>query len=569
MINFNQLPASLDFMDWTWEQIEPYFQDLSARQIDPSNVEAWLADWTHIHELIDETRARLDLACTQNTADELAESRFLSYLENVYMKVQSAEQKLKEKLLASGLTPRGFDLPLKKMHSEADLFREENLPLFTQEEKISSEYNKTIGGQTVTWEGEEFTLTKLRSRMVVPERDLREKIWKTAIARQLKDRPKINNLWAQFMDLRKQVADNAGRGDYRSYKWQQLQRFDYSPEDSKRFHESIFEVAVPAAARIYEKHRRKMGIESTRPWDLDLDLYPINLPAIQAYTGVEELKERASAVFHQVSAKTGGYFDLLRQKELLDLDNRKNKAPGAYCTQFVTLKTPFIFMNGVGRAEDVRTLFHESGHGFHVFERSALPFYQQRRSNMEFNEVASMSMEFLTLPYITRDRGGFFDPQTAARVRIQQLERAILFWPYMAVVDGFNHWVYENHQLARDPSACDAAWSDLWDRFIPGQDWSGLEDEKVTGWHRKLHIHTAPFYYVEYGLAQLGAVQVWSNALRDRDHALEMYLKALSLGGTVTLTELYRAAGVKLSFDAQTLKQAVDLLEEKIAEYEM
>lgn len=568
MSDFNTFPAATTFMEWPWDQMEPYYQDLAERPLDASNAPSWLTDWSRVRELVDETYARLQLAYDKNTADETAEKRYMAFVENIYPKTQAAEQKLKEKLLASGLEPQGFELPLKKMRAEADLFRQENLPLFTQERKIGSEYNKVIGAQTVVWQGEEITLTQLRARAIVPEREVRRQAWELISQRQLADRPKINELWTKVMGVRKQIAANAGKPDFRSFKWQQLLRFDYTPEDNKRFHAAIEEVAVPAASRIYEKHRRRLGIDSTRPWDLDLDIYPVNLPAIDAYHSVEELKEHAAAAFHNVSPKVGSYFETMRQRDLLDLENRKGKAPGAHCTSFATQKVPFVFMNGVGRAEDVRTLFHECGHGFHVFEISALPYHQQRRANMEFNEVASMAMEFLSLPFITRDMGSFFTPEDASRARVQQLERAILFWPYMAVVDGFNHWVYENHDKAAGPAACDAKWSELWDRFIPGQDWTGLEDEKITGWHRKLHIHLMPFYYVEYGLAQLGAVQVWANALQNREHAVEMYLKALSLGGTVTLPELYRAAGAKLAFDSRTLKQAVDLLEEKIVEYE-
>jgi oligoendopeptidase F len=259
------------------------------------------------------------------------------------------------------------------------------------------------------------------------------------------------------------------------------------------------------------------------------------------------------------------HFQTMRQESLLDLENRKGKAPGAFCTSFATLQRPFVFMNAVGLSTDVRTLLHECGHAFHVFERTQLPYHHQWRSGMEFNEVASMAMELLATPYLAKEEGGFYSPADAAKAIDEQLERIILFWPYMAVVDAFQHWVYENHNAASNPARCDARWAELWNRFMPGVDWTGLEEEAMTGWHRKLHIHRYPFYYVEYGLAQLGSVQVWRNALHDQAGAVAAYRRALSLGGTVPLPALYAAAGAKFAFDAETLRMAVELCESRMS----
>ena len=253
---------------------------------------------------------------------------------------------------------------------------------------------------------------------------------------------------------------------------------------------------------------------------------------------------------------------------LTDLDNRKNKAPGAYCTSFTSLRKPFIFVNAVGTHEDVMTTLHESGHSFHIFETAKIPYIHQLAVPMEFAEVASMGMELLASPYLTKDYGGFYTEAEAARARIEHLEGMILFWPFMAAVDAFQQWVYENPKAGIDPAACDKKWSELWDRFIPGVDWTGLEEVKTTGWHRKLHIHQVPFYYVEYGLAQLGAVQIFGNALADQARAVAAYRKALSLGGMVTLPELFTAASAKFGFDVATVKKAVDLMEGVIGDLE-
>jgi len=258
----------------------------------------------------------------------------------------------------------------------------------------------------------------------------------------------------------------------------------------------------------------------------------------------------------------------MRQEGLLDLENRKNKAPGGYCTDYMAVRRPFIFMNAVKLHEDVQTLLHEGGHAFHCFEIARLPYIQQMSVGLEFAEVASMSMELLASPYLTADRGGFYTANDAARAIVEHLEFNITFWPYMAVVDGFQHWVYENPQAALDPARCDAQWAVLWKRFVPGVDYSGLEQEELTGWQRKLHIHQIPFYYVEYGLAQLGATQVWANALKDQAQAVASYRRALALGGTVTLPALYATAGAHFAFDADTLRAAVQLTEEQITRLE-
>jgi oligoendopeptidase F len=258
----------------------------------------------------------------------------------------------------------------------------------------------------------------------------------------------------------------------------------------------------------------------------------------------------------------------MRQNDMLDVPNRKNKRPGAFCTSLPHTGSPYIFMNAVGKRDDVRTLLHEAGHAFHNFETMQhLPYLPQRRYPIEFAEVASMAMELLAAPYLDSTHGGYYVTADAARDRIAHLEKIIFFWPYMAVVDGFQHWAYTSGDAPRDPAACDEKWAELWSRFIH-VDYTGLETERMTGWHRKQHIYNYPFYYVEYGLAQLGAVQVWANALSDQAGAVKRYREALALGGTRSIPELYAAAGAKFAFDAKTLGEAVGLIESTIERLE-
>ncbi len=555
-----------EFMTRTWDQIAPYFDELSQRDLTTSNVKVWLADWTCLSELIDETYSRHYVATTQDTTDETAEKSYHAFLEDILPHAEAADQKLKQKLLASGLEPDGLAIPLRNMRAEAELFRESNLPLLTQERKIISEFNRVLGAQTIEWEGEERTLLHMEKLQAEPDRGLRERAWRLVSQRQLADRDHINELWVRFMNLRREIAHNAGLGSYRDYKWQQKLRFDYSPENCITFHSAIEEVVIPAALRIYERRRAQLGVETLRPWDLDVD--PSGKPSLKPYETVAELEEKGSTIFHCVDPQLGAYYDALRREGLLDLENRKGKGPGAYSTGFDATKRPFIFMNAVGHHSEVRTLIHESGHAFHAFEVYAnTPYHHQRQTPMEFNEVASMAMELLAAPYWLADEGGFYSPEDYARARVQHLEKIILFWPYMAVVDAFQHWVYENHEAATNPENCDAQWADLWDRFMVGIDFSGLEADKRNGWHRKRHIHRTPFYYVEYGLAQLGAVLVWRNALKDQAGAVAAYRRALALGGTVTLPELYATAGATFAFDTGTLREAVDLIERTIEEF--
>ncbi len=561
---FAQLPKDVqDFKTWEWSRIEPYYKDLEARELNDANAIDWLNDWARIDDLVEESISRLYVAMSIDTTDEAAVQAYHAYLEHIIPPVQSAAQKLKEKLLASGLQPAGFEIPLRNMRTEAELFREENLELQTEEGKLGTEYDQIIGAQTVEWEGQERTLAQLKPVYQDTDRARREAAWRAADTRQLQDREKLNELWGRFLTLRRQMATNADMPDFRAYRWREFKRFDYTPEDCLNFHRAIEEVVVPAATRLYERRRRRLGVETLRPWDLNVD--PENRDPLRPFADTETLEATTLQMFERVDPQLGKYFETMRQEGLLDLANRKGKAPGGYCTTFNVVKRPFIFMNAVGIHDDVQTLLHEGGHAFHAFEEATLPEYQQVDVPIEFAEVASMSMELLAAPYFTVDEGGFYASQEeAARVRVEHLESIILFWPYMAVVDAFQHWVYTHAEEAMNPANCDRVWAEQWDRFMPGIDYSGLEDAKATGWHRKLHIFQIPFYYVEYGLAQLGAVQVWRNSLSDQAQAVRDYRSALALGGTKPLPQLFSRAGASFAWDANILQQCISLIESTI-----
>jgi len=565
----NKLPKDVfEFMNWPWSKIEPYFKDLLDRDLDSESIFAWLIDWTSLSDLVSERYARLNLAVTQDTTDQQVEAQYYTFLDEIYSPAQAAENELKEKLITSGLEPQGFEIPLRKMRAEAAIYHPDNLPLLSLERKLAQEYNRLIGAQTVLWSGEELTLQRMRVVIQTPDRDARAHIWRLAAERQLQDRNTINDLWVKFMDLRLKLAENAGQPDYRSYRWMQMGRLDYTPQDCQVFQDAIKSVAVPAATRVYEKCRTRMGVAALRPWDLDQDLYPIYLPPLPAYGSADDLERKVESIFYKVDNQLGTYFYTMRDQALLDLDNRVGKAPGAYCTSFPVARQPFIFMNAVGLSADVRTILHESGHAFHNYERLKLPYAQQRLPGLEFAEVASMAMELLAVPHLSSGQDALYSQVDANRFRISHLEHILTFWPYMAVVDAFQHWVYTHQDQASDPAHCDERWLELWESFLPGVDWCGYEIEAMTGWQRKQHIYRYPFYYVEYGLAQLGSVQIWRNALDNPTKALASYRHALSLGGTASLPELYQEAGAKFTFDAQALAEAVRLIEETITELE-
>ncbi len=547
-----------DFLSWTWAKFEPYYQDLKSRPLGAEEITRWLEDWSDLGDALQELFSRLHVAVTVNTADQEAEACFKNALDQIYPQAMAAEQELKNRLLKSGLEPAGFEIPLRNYRDDQELFREENLHLLAEEQKLTVEYDQIAGKQTVEWKGEELTLAQLRPFYQEPDRGTREQAWRLTAERQLADREALNDLWVRFFELRAKIAANAGLPSFREYRWKQLHRHDYSPDNCQTFRDAIEKVVVPAALRIYEYRRKLLGLDSLRPWDLDVD--PTGLPPLRPYKAIDELTGKTKAIFNQVDPVLGNYFQRMMDENLLDLENRKNKGPGGYCTSFPITRRPFIFMNAVGLHDDVQTLLHEGGHAFHVFESAAIRLSQLNDVPIEFAEVASMGMEFLAGPYLGSDSGGFYSPADARRAFREHLETSILFWPYMAVVDGFQHWAYSHPAEAVDPAACDAAWDGLWQRFMPGVDWSGLEEVRKTGWHRKLHIFQIPFYYVEYGLAQLGAGQVWRNALEDRNGAVTAYRKALALGGSVSLPALFQAAGARFSFEAGPLEDVVQLM---------
>ena len=555
---------SSEMQDWKWSEYEPFFEYLLKQEINETNINSWMKYWSDFSELIGEVGTDVYVSTTVDTTDKEAKKRFNTFLEDISENASTKNQALKKKLLESGIIPDDFDIPLRGIKSEVNLFCEENLPLQTKDSKLSKEYDAIIGAQTVEWEGKEVTITQLAPVLLETDRERREKAWRLAAERRLKDREKINEIWQKILEVRIKIAENAGYDNYRSWRWEYLKRFDYTPEDCLNFHEGIEKVVMPFVSKLIKERKRQLGVDVLKPWDLSVD--PLNRAPLTPFVDASELEDKCHNIFEAVDSDLGNHFSIMRKEKLLDLANRKGKAPGGYCTEYYHRRLPFIFMNAVGTHSDVQTMLHEGGHAFHVFESDKLPYASQRDVGMEFAEVASMAMELLASPYLTKEHGGFYENDQAKRAQIEHLEKIIMFWPYMAVVDAFQHWAYTNPEDAMNPTNCDAEWTKLWKRFqtFDDLDSSEFDDVIATGWHNKLHIYHVPFYYVEYGMAQLGAIQVWNNALNNQKKAVDMYRHALSKGGNATLPELFDAAGAKFSFDEEMLSNAVDLIDKQI-----
>ncbi len=555
--------------EWEWERVSPLADELMERDLKPSTVERWLADWSALARLIGETFNRLYIRTTTHTGDESGRSRFGRFSEDVMPRARAFEQAMRSRLLGSGLRPAGFDVPLRRIRSDAVIYREENLPLQTEAERLDMEFNAVTGARSFDWDGRSLSQTELIAKLGEPDRATREAAWKALSACVADQRPAMDRIWTELLGVRTRMAANAGFGDYRSFRWSELARFDYTPDDCKAFGTAIREVVVPAVGRLAEKRRRSLNVDSLRVWDDHWHVKPDprGRPPLRPFETIEQLTTAMEQVFGLVHPTFAAHFRTLRRDGLLDLDARGNKAQGAYMMELPATGAAFIFATAVGVSDDVLALLHEGGHAFHALEATHWPHHYQSVLEyipMEFVEFASMGMELLGSRYLGSGRGGFYSDEQLARALCEQLTGIIEWWPYMAVVDGFQHWVYENPETAGDTERCDEAWASLHREFMPHLDWTGIEDSLGPCWRLQDHIFLSPFYYVEYGIAQLGALQLWANSIDDPDGAVAAYRAALSLGNTASLPDLYRAAGVRLAFDRDTLAGAVQTIEQTI-----
>ena len=559
--------ASSGLVPEKWETIAPFYEALQKETVTPDNMEGWLKQWSDLHIVLEDAIFAAYRAVSENTADAEAEQKYMHFVEEIQPKVATAEQLLAEKMLdiSDSAIPESKMEAVRRLKNWAALYNEKNLAINTEIAKLGNEYDKTVGAMTVAIDGKEQTMQQAGEHQFNVDRNHREKAWHIVQERWLIDRAVLDQLFLEMLALRREIAGNAGFSDFRDYKWRNLSRFTYTPQDCLALHEAIEQEVIPVVRKYTTRKAAQMSIKTLRPWDSNVDA--LGRKALRPFETVAQLEDGIQRIFNRIDPVLGSHFNRMRDGNL-DLESRRNKAPGAYCGGFHQTGKPYIFANVIGVHDDVVTLLHESGHAFHFLESAHLDTIWDKGGmeavNYEFGEVASMAMELLAAPYIEKEQGGFYEADEARRARSEHLLSIIKFLPYMSVVDSFQHWVYAEAPVQVSAAECDAKWGELWDRFMGWEDWSGLDNEKVSGWHRKLHIFHSPFYYIEYGLAQLGALQIWRNALQDHAKALSQYRYALSLGNTKPLPELYQAAGARLAFDRATVAELMQLVDQQL-----
>lgn len=543
-----------------WATAEPYYKELTERPIESvADLDKWLIDLGELESCFDEEGTKRYTAMTCQTDDPERQQAFMHFVENVQPHAEPWRDQLRRKFVDAAerldLPQQRYEVMERSMRNAIELYREENIPLLVEDQKFKTEYQAITGAMTCQYDGQEQTIQQMARYLEEPDRQVREAAYRLISDRYQQDAAKLDDLYVKMVCLRHKIAQNAGCKDFREFMFKGMERFDYTPEDCLAFHDAIEKVCVPATTQLAERRKAKLGVETLRPWDMACD--PEGKPPLRPFKTADELAGGCSQIFTQVDPELGKTFEVLRARQTLDLESRKGKAPGGYQTTFAEQRLPFIFMNAVGTEDDVRTLLHEGGHAFHTWACRNEPFLTYRSAPIEFAEVASMSMECLSLPYTK----GFFGDDTARATR-RHFEKIVIFFPFMACIDAFQHYVYTHVDAGIDD------WKDYWQsltkRFNPEVDLTGLEKYDRQSWQRKLHIYEVPFYYVEYGIAQLGALQVWKNALDDYGQAVADYRKGLALGGSRPLPELFAAAGCKFDFTEGTLRPLIDALLEQI-----
>jgi oligoendopeptidase F len=556
-----------DLAQATWAEIEPHYERLATQPLD--DVDTWLHDWSRFNEILAEARAMASVAYTCDAGDPDKEAAHLRFARDIGPRAREQEVRLGRRLLDTGQPRPGLETFVRRLRNQDEIFRQANVPLYAELQALSSAWQKLAAGLSATWDGQHLPLPALRVHEASSDRQTRERAYRLHLGAVAARRDDIADIFDRQYALRQQVAANAGFDNYRDYAHTEKDRFDYTPADCERFHDAVERTVVPALRRVTAARAQRMGLDVLRPWDAIDGMLGVadalGRPPLRPFPDVETLSARAEAVFTRVDPAFGARFRLMREEGLLDLDSRQGKVPGGYCTGFPFRRRPFIFMNATGMDSDVRTLLHEAGHAFHDFEAlSSQPLVFQRHPGPEMGEVASMSMELLAAPYLGTDAGGFFGPEDGRRSRASHLEGILFALAHIASVDAFQHWIYTSGE-GHDRDGRDRAWLRLRDRFQPGVDWSGLSDLRVARWLAQPHLFVIPFYYIEYGIAQMGALQVWRDSLRDHAEAVAAYRRALALGATRPLPELLGAAGARLVFDADAMGELVALVEDQLS----
>jgi oligoendopeptidase F len=549
------LPADIDL--GSWDAIAQQFArlrdaDIAARDA----LEAWLLDLSELQAAIGEEYTIRYIRMTCHTDDPDLERAYLDYVEHIMPRCEPEYFELSRKYLASparaSMPPERYFVYDRARETEVAIFRAENIPLQTEDEVLAQHYQKACGEQTVEFDGREQTMPQMARYLEETDRASRHAAWAAATARQLADRGPMEDIFDKMLALRDRMARNAGFPGFVEYQFRRLGRFDYTPADCLEFHRTVEKLVTPLRRRLRERRRTQLGIGRLAPWDLQVDA--LGLPPLRPFTDGAQLADGVARIFSAVDPSFEADFGILQGRQLLDLESRKGKAPGGYQSTLDEARLPFIFMNAAGRNQDVFTLVHEGGHAFHALATRAEPLTAYRSAPIEFCEVASMGMEMMACERL----GAFYGPEDAARARAQHLEDIAVMLPWIARVDAMQHWMYANPGHTR--AQREQMWLELGARFEEDLDWGELAEWRGCSWIAKLHFFCVPLYYVEYAIAQLGALQLWARFLKDPEAAVSGYRAGIALGNSQPLPRLFEAAGIRFAFDEATVAPLVERL---------
>ena len=546
-----------------WEGLEPYFKTLLAQDLDSvATLENWLQHLSELEAFISEDACWRQIKMTCDTTDKSLEESFNFFCMEIQPKMQPYADALNKKLIACPLTSElnqsAYFTYLRSVKKSIELFREENIPIQAELSVLQQQYGTIAGKMTIQFREQEYTLQQAAQFLEKPDRAIREEVYVKIQERRLQDQTSMHDLFSSLIQKRNQVALKAGFANYRDYKFQELGRFDYAKEDCYQFHEAIKLHVLPLIDKIYARKKKKLGLATLKPWDTEAE--PAGIAPLKPFTDGKDLYNKSVACFEKLNPF---FADCLRKMDDLkhfDLESRKGKAPGGYNCPLAESGAPFIFMNAAGQMSDVTTMVHEGGHAIHSFLAHPLSLTAFKEYPMEMAEVASMSMELFTMNHWQ----SFFDnEEDLNRAKEHQLERTITIFPWIAIIDKFQHWVYENPMHTIEERT--ASWKNIVAEFSTDSiDYSGMEAYRAIGWQRQLHLFEVPFYYIEYGIAQLGAIGMWMQYQKNPTEALENYMNALSLGGTKTLPELYKTAGIEFNFSPHYVKSLMDFTNQEL-----
>lgn len=547
----------------SWESLEPLFNELAGRSLNSvADLEKWLRDRSELEAALEEDFAWRYIRMTCDTTDEKLLSDFQFFATEIEPKIAPINNQLNKKFIES---PFSDDLDKDKyfiytrgIKKALELFREENIPLLTQIQVEQQKYQAITGSMSVTLGGQEYTLEQAAVFLKDIDRTVRQEVWEAITERRLRDKEKLDELFNGLLKLRHQVALNAGFENFRDYMFQALGRFDYSPRDCYKFHEAIEKEIVPLLREQAKIRQKALGLDELKPWDMDVDVS--GKPALKPFKNGEELIDKSIKCFQGLNPYIGERLEIMKANGFFDVDSRKGKAPGGYNYPLAESGAPFIFMNSAGTFRDLTTMVHEGGHAVHTFISAGLELNDFKHLPSEVAELASMSMELISM-----DKWDvFFDnPEDLKRAKKDQLKDVLKTLPWVAVVDQFQHWIYTNPDHSSEERS--EAWKSIFEPFGNNfADWSQYPLALENLWQKQLHIFEVPFYYIEYGIAQLGAIAVWKNYRNDPGKGLENYLEALKLGYTKTIKEIYKTAGIEFNFSASYVNELAEFVKEEL-----